>query len=151
MSAAPSNLPALATSRPFIAPRMSVGMKVAIAFLALTGILIVAGVMMTLSEIMHRLDHADQVQTAPAPGIQQATQQAISAVANTAPHAYPVPEKNLQAVLDLPAGAVVQQLVPYQEGVYLLVNVPREGQRILILDARNGTVRQDIRVQRGGK
>ena len=123
-------------------------MKAAIAFLALTGILLVTGMAMTLSEIMHRLDHADQVQTMPA---QQESEQAITAVANTSPHAFPVMGGASVAALKLPTGAVVQQIMPYQEGVYLLVNVPREGQRILMLDAHSGAVRQDIRLQNNGK
>lgn len=130
---------------------MSVGMKVAIAFVALMGVMILAGVALTLSEIMHRLDRADQAQIATvAPPVMQETEQAITAVANTTPHAYPVPGKN-ESALALPVGAVVQQIMPYQDGVYLLVSVPRQGQRILILDARSGAVRQDIRLQNSGK
>lgn len=128
---------------------MSVGMKVAIGFLALTGVLIVSGLAMTLSEIMHRLDSADQVQTAAVPPELRESQQAIRAVANTTPHAYPVQGKN--GSLALPAGSVVQQIMPYQDGVYLLVSVPKSGQRILILDSESGTIRQDIRLQNGGK
>ena len=120
--------------------------------MALTGVLIVSGMMIALSEIMQRLDHADQAQTAAMPPAQlHETERAITAVANTTPHAYPVTEKNPTAELTLPAGAVVQQIMPYEDGVYMLVSVPHEGQRILILDARAGTLRQDIRLQNGKK
>lgn len=126
---------------------MSVGMKVAIGFLALTGVLIVSGMAMTLSDIMQRLDRADQAQVSSAQ--LHESQQAVRAVANTAPHAYPV--QGRVGALSLPAGAVVQQIVPYQDGVYLLVSVPKSGQRILILDANADTIRQDIRLQNGVK
>lgn len=129
---------------------MSLGMKVAIGFLALTGIMIAAGMMMTLSEIMQRLEPRDQAQVASTQNIQQ-SEEAISEVANSSLHAYPVPDARAEAALALPAGGVVQQLMPYQGNVYLLVNVPKQGQRILILDAKSGQVRQDIRLQNAAK
>ncbi|HRJ12644.1 MAG TPA: hypothetical protein PKW15_05310, partial [Alphaproteobacteria bacterium] len=145
-----NNLPVVSSSRPFIAPRMSLGMKVAIGFLALTGVMIAAGMMMTLSEIMARLEPKDQAQVAAAPDLHE-TEEAISEVANSSLHAYPVPDARSEAALALPSGAVVQQLMPYQGSVYLLVNVPKKGQRILILDAKSGNVKQDIRLQNAPK
>lgn len=127
-------------------------MKVAVGFLALLGVLAVTGIMLSLSEIMHRLDRTDQAaEERAAPQQLRETEQAVTAIANTAPHAYPVQERQAEAALALPPGAVVQQLMPYQDGVYLLVSVPREGQRILILDARSGTIRQDIRLENDNK
>ncbi len=130
---------------------MSVGMKVAIGFLALIGIMVSVGVMMTLSEIMHRLDGKDQAQVAAAPVTIQQSAPSIAEVSDASAHAYPVPDARAEAALALPPGGVVQQLMPYQGNVYLLVNVPKKGQRILILDARSGQVRQDIRLQNGDR
>lgn len=126
---------------------MSLGMKVAIGFLALTGVMIAAGMMMTLSEIMQRLEPRDQAQVASAEPEVTQSEESISQVANSSLHAYPVPDARGEAALALPAGGIVQQLMPYQGNLYLLVNVPKKGQRILILDAKSGVVRQDIRLQ----
>ena len=140
-----NTLPALSSDRPFIAPRMSLGMKLAIGFLSVLGVVIVAGVGLTLTEIMQRLDGPAQAQVA---GTVEEQAPAISEVATSTLRAYPVlDDADGSAALALPRGGVVQQLMPYQGNVYLLVDVPKRGQRILILDANSGKIKQDIRLQ----
>ncbi len=122
----------------------------AIGFLALTGIVILAGMVITLSQIMQRLNSADQdnvVMAAPA----EPTTTTLASAGQSSSKSYPVIGRAEPDRLLLPQGAVVQQLVPNGGGVYLLVNVPNEGQRIVILDARTGNIRRDIHVENGGK
>lgn len=143
-------LPALSTSRPFIAPRMSLGMKVAVGFLALTGVLILSGMVMTLSQIMQRLNTSNQENLIAAAPVEPATTTLASA-AHTDASSYPVIGRTNDDRMILPRGAVVQQMVSSAGGVYLLMDVPRDGQRLVVLDAKTGNVRRDIRLQNDGK
>ena len=130
---------------------MSVGMKVAVGFLVLTGVLVLSGMAMTLSQIMQRLNSADQDNVVTSAPVQPTVPTA--AAPDTAPQATPAPvigQTNADRLI-LPKDATVQQIAPYGSSIYLLLVVPHEGQRIVILDTRTGTVRRVIRLDNSGR
>ena len=109
---------------------------------------------MTLAQIMQRLNGADQDNVAQGSILSEPAEPTTTTLASSEQSiskSYPVIGRMDAEKLVLPQGAVVQQLVPNGGGVYLLVEVPHEGQRIVILDARTGSIRRDIRLENSGK
>ncbi len=106
---------------------------------------------MTLSQIMQRLNSADQDNVVASAPAQPAAPTA--AAPETTPQAAPAPvigQTNADRLI-LPKDATVQQIVPHGTSIYMLLDVPHEGQRIVILDTRTGTIRRDIRLDNSGR